>query len=62
MKRFLFLTEKLPRVEEEAGGGVEQPIVLARRKIGQAIRQRLDGNKVFGVFGGNSEIRTSPGI
>jgi len=42
----LFLTEKLPRVEEETVGGIEQPIALARRKIGQAIRQKLDAKKV----------------
>ena len=43
----LFLTEKLPRVEEESVGGTEQPIALARRKIGQAISQKLDAKKVM---------------
>ena len=28
-------------------GGIEQPIALARRKIGQAIRQKLDAKKVI---------------
>jgi len=38
----LFLTEKLPRTEEDVVQGTELPITMARRQIGEAIRQKMD--------------------
>ena len=47
----LFLTEKLPRTEEDVVQGTELPITVARRQIGEAIRQKMDKkNKVFGYM------------
>ena len=41
----MFLTEKLPRVEEEGSDGQEDGLTMARRRVARAIRIQLEGDR-----------------